>query len=1407
MAALGVSAAVAAGLVPGLVSASAAGAAESAYVQSADPGAQQYDPQARPETAEAIALAEARDTGENVEVESLRSEAGEVFATPEGELEAYEYLRPVWARVDGEWQAVDTDLQVRDDGTIAPRAAAAQLTFSGGGDGALVELERSGRQLALEWPGTLPEPELVGNVAIYHDILPDVDLRLEAQPDGFSQLIVVNSAEAAANPALTQLHLGLDTAGVETEVTEDGGIEALDANADSAVFEAPVPLMWDSSGGSTDGAARAEAEDDAPVGEPGAGESGNLARVGAQVNVEQDTLTLTPDEEVLLGEDTVYPVYIDPQWHTPRSAAWTMVSRYWADSPQWKFNGDSNAGMGYCGWAGCKPQDLKRLMYRLPTDRFAGTRILSAEFSVRNVHSTSCEPQDVELWRTGDIGAGTTWNSQDNSSFWVQRLATESFAYGYEGCAQADAEFDVSAAVQAAADSGRSTLTFGLKAGDESDPLSWKRFSDQAHLRVRYNRVPDQVRPAQLVMEYGGVCKTSDNAARVRRLGRIFANNVTDPDGDSVAVEFAARWDAGDGRGDVVRWESGLTTARESGAQFGVDLPDDLPGDTDIEWAVRAYDGSSYSRWSSTGTGNYTCHFVHDVSVPAGPDVSSAHYPASDPSDPLDAWYQGTGHYGAFTLTAADDDVSRYRYALDADPPESEVATTQGAPQVVNLVPPKPGLHFITAQAVDGAGHVSETTTYQFRVTAGASPRGSWQMDEAAGATAAEPATQARWATVHGGTTLGVEGAVGTAAHFDGTSGYLSTDGPVIGTNSAFSVSAWVKLDEKPDSAAVIATQTGTFRPGFELYYSAAQDSWAFNQYRSDQDGDNSTARVLASGVEVVAGRWTHLVGSYDPGGGLLRLFVDGQLAGTAAYSNAWNARGPVQIGAGRSGDQNRSFFPGAIDEVQIFDLHMASEATHVAKLYNKERLHDSGRPAVALFPLDEQSGQRVSASSDVLPATFHGGAEAGDEGVRARALRLNGTDGYADTGTALVNTGRNFAISAWVKLDSKPGSAAVVATQTGTYAPGLELYYSAANDRWAFDQYSDDSPDASPVRAMQPEGESAQAGVWTHLVGVHDAYQDSLTLYVNGEKAGTAALDTPFNATGPVQIGAGRYNGALGAFFPGTIDDVRLFDRILTDYEVQQIYHQAPRVQARWQLDTVDSEDVPSMPDATSRGNDLFLWGGAGASPGFVDEASLYVDGGGGYAYTPSVPVDTSTSFTVMGFVRAASPPSEPASVLSAVGRQESAFAIRFIPDASQDGFGRWEVTLADQDSPEANVTHVAHQRLYDVREWHHLALVHDGFAARARLYVDGELEEVTCLDAEDSTCSAGASWADNVFPFQATSSLHLGRSMTDGVWREPWPGALDDVWLVQGVLSDEQIRHFSLGLRDAPTAIPQTE
>ncbi|MFI1399559.1 LamG-like jellyroll fold domain-containing protein [Streptomyces sp. NPDC020681] len=1406
------------------------------------------------QVSEETASAEARRTGKNVEVTSLRGESRDVFATPDGALEAREYLRPVRTRVDGEWRSIDTTLTPTKAGMVSPKAASVGLAFSGGGDGPLVRMERAGRTLELSWRNDLPAPTLDGDTATYPDVLPDVDLRLAARPEGFTQLLVVKSAEAAKSTELAQLRLQLAAKGLAVRETTSGGLEAVDKGAGGVVFEAPTPVMWDSSpGGQSPASAqqstassqqaatgagtaaksasaesmRDAAEAESAGEEPGAGESGRLEPVGVDIAPGGGELVLTPDRGILTDPETVYPVFIDPQWYTPKASAWTMASRYWASSPQWKFNGNSDAGLGYCGWSYCAPYDVKRLFYRIPTTKFAGRTILSAEFVVRETHAASCENREVQLWRTKGISSSTTWNSQDSSDFWLDHIQTRSFAHGYDGCASADAEFDVKGAVATAAAKNWPDITFGMRASNESDRYTWKRFSDDAFLRVKYNRPPPRIGTSQLTMDPGGPCVKSDKMVRIRSAATVRANDVTDPDGDPVSVQFQASWDAGDGGGWKARWTSATTTSKKSGSDFSMPLPSSIPKNKHADWHVRSWDGAQWSPWSWQNANG--CHFMYDTAVPAGPSITSAQYPPSDVADPDDPWWDGVGRYGTFTIDSSSSDVSKYWFGINTSPSSAHTLTTSGGgAKTMSFMPTKPGVNFITAQAFDAAGNGSEPRTYTFRVRAGQPDRLSWQMDETSGMTSVAGAGGAWPAELRNGAATGGEGASGTGLALDGTDDYAASSSPVLNTAKSFSVSLWAKLpSDKPDAATTALSQPGQHRSGFELYHSSAVGGWVFLRHSTDSatgtEAIRATQPACASGDTACAaarlGTWTHVVGVFDYPSQLLKLYIDGKLVGTAPITtNPWDARGGTILGAASHEGTVSSFFPGSLDDVQLFDYQL-NEA-QVTRLAAKQPV-DTNRPAKLVWPLDEAVGATsVTGRAQAADAVLRGGAAPGVTGVNGRAVTFDGVDDYATTGRPVLNTFHSFAVAAWVRLPKdKEARAMAAVTQEGGLRRGFELYHSSALGGWVFSRPESDTADAPLLRATQTACQAntncaaGRFGEWNHVVGVYDSDASKIRLYVNGVLQASTAFTSQWLSTGPVVLGSGlTTTGGVSSTLKGDMDDVRLYDRAVSDDEVRQLFKQRPLVNARWKFESATGSPAVA-PDASAAGVGMTLNNGAAIGSGWVD-GGVTLDGVNDYAATASgkVTTDTSASFTISAFAQAAAQPTGSVSLLSAPGTNKNALAIRYVPSGTPDtDAGRWRIEMAEADTTDAAATRVDNRQFYSVQDWNHLAVVYDGFAHEARLYVNGQLEQVSCVDADANGepdvvgCADADSSAENVLTFPAVQNLQLGRAKTGtSTWGEYWPGAVSDLWTFQGALTDTQISHLARGLPGTDTTVP---
>ncbi|MFF5445190.1 LamG-like jellyroll fold domain-containing protein [Streptomyces sp. NPDC012888] len=1384
------------------------------------------------ETPESLALAEAKKSGKDVPVAAMRREAGDVVAKPDGSLVATVYTKPVRTLKNGAWQDIDTSLRKAGDGSVAPRATLPDLAFSGGGDQPLVRMGQAGKEVRLSWPKPLPAPVLDGDTAEYRSILPDVDLRLTATETGFTQLIVVKTPAAAKNPALDRLKLGLSAPGLTTRQNGDGSLKLTDASG-GTVFEAPKPVMFDSSPGLADGGvipsavpdtapaasvAKAGALRAAPAGEQRPA-SAHAAPVGVSVPADQKSLVLTPDQALLDSPDTVFPVLIDPNLQTPRANGWAGISRYWENNAYYKFTGDF--GTGLCIASGCASNDVKRVLYAFPVKGwgFVGKRILDAKLNVWETHAFSCTKKPLQLYATSRIGTGTTWKNSSSSSFWTQHLQTINAARGWNGCAAGYVEFGGSSSkalrdkVQQAANGDWVDLTLGLKAENESDGYAWKRFNSNAGLQVTYNLPPRQAPMSALSMSPGSVC--SSTPLVITKHPQITAK-VSDPDNEPLGVQFAVAWDNGDGTGMSGKWYSTgalgtappSTTFKASGSPFSVTLPTSVPKDKVINWSVRGWDGAEWGPWSFDGTPT-ACYFQIDTTKPAGPVTTSPDFPGSPDAQAPHAWTDGVGKYGTFTFDTTSTDAVKYQYALDQLPSAArEVATTGGASRTVTLLMEKEGPHFVSVRALDAAGNASEPTTYYFNVLRGHPQRAAWTMDDASGTSVAPDPSDLPATLVAG--TAGAPGRTGTAVELSGARAadttpveYLGTGSAVLETDKSFTVSAWVKPSTLTPQHQAAVSQGGVHMASFQMGITAGK--WAIKASSADASS-GYTWSTSSSEILPVAGEWAHLTGVYDAPAKQLKLFVNGQQA-PAATATLWNARGPMYFGQMRWRDTYTDPWFGALDEVRAYDRALAP--AEAASLAAGDPLA-GGRGAKAVWTLDETTGTAMAGRPETPSLSLVGPATTGTAGVQGKALST-GANGYATAGGPVVDGTRSFAVSAWVRRPAVPAtdhSSKVVVTQAGAQRSEFSLYYSGYYRKWVFGRYPQDAGSPDIVRAVQPActagstvggvpciGETANQ--WTHLVGVSDTVARKNRLYVDGHLVAEVdyAQLAPWTTSGPLMIGAGRDDATVNSHFGGDIDDVRVFDRIVTQPEVREMIKQRPQLVGRWKMDTAVSGKSPGEPSGTADAVLSATGAAIVAESGVAGNGTLGLTGPGGFASSAAAP-RTNESFTVAGWASAGSPTSD-MTVLSVAGTNQSAVSVGWHYDKTVDGqaTGWWEAKVTGTDGATATYTTVTHtfdQSLW-IGDWNHIAVVYDGFDRRLSLYVNGNLENQVCADDAPAGCVDHVSYAGVPAPFAAGAGLQFGRTRAGGAWTKPLTGEIDDVWAFQGVLGPEQITRLA--------------
>ena len=201
------------------------------------------------------------------------------------------------------------------------------------------------------------------------------------------------------------------------------------------------------------------------------------------------------------------------------------------------------------------------------------------------------------------------------------------------------------------------------------------------------------------------------------------------------------------------------------------------------------------------------------------------------------------------------------------------------------------------------------------------------------------------------------------------------------------------------------------------------------------------------------------------------------------------------------------------------------------------------GLTGVGYWPLDEGTGTVTEDRAGDHDGTLVNGPTwtAGQSGA---ALQFNGSNQYVDTGAAILDTTGNYTASAWVKLDSLGGFATAV-SQDGTDHSAFFLQYSGADNRFAFS--------FAGIRALAPT--APETGRWYHLVGVRDVTTGTLTLYVDGQPAGTAHACLGEASSGHTVIGRAKFNGNPVDFWRGAIDQVHVYDRALSAAEVAELY------------------------------------------------------------------------------------------------------------------------------------------------------------------------------------------------------------------------------------------------------------
>jgi Ca2+-binding RTX toxin-like protein len=465
---------------------------------------------------------------------------------------------------------------------------------------------------------------------------------------------------------------------------------------------------------------------------------------------------------------------------------------------------------------------------------------------------------------------------------------------------------------------------------------------------------------------------------------------------------------------------------------------------------------------------------------------------------------------------------------------------------------------------------------------------GHWKFDENTGTTTADSTGNGHTGTLQNGPVWSSGATMITpnpsALKFDGSNDQVTVTNSGdfnFGTGS-FTVSLFAK--------------TGSGNRGVLGNFSAAQRGWGLYLYSNNQanffaygtQGINDAAKPAA----VLNNQWHHLAGVYSRSGASLtiRTYVDGALAGTQT-ATVGNITASSSLLFGRYLGQ--PYFAGSLDDIRVYGRSLTGgEVTSLSSGCNGSSSSSmssttsasstSSTTSSSLSSSTSSVGTSSSTSSVCQPVTLGGlsaywkfdetsGLTANDSTgfnnsgslmngasftasgapvnfANPRALSLDGVNDHVivPNTTNLPSGNMPRTVSLWMRQDQIGNQATLLTLGNGNNANQKFIVQMGTSGGQTY-LFSDGVNSSNNVTLTGSQIPSTNA--WHHLAFVY-AGTGAWQYYLDGTLRKTGTFPVALNTvTNDVEIGS-RHDVVTG-HFDGTLDDVRLYNRALTQSEV----------------------------------------------------------------------------------------------------------------------------------------------------------------------------------------------------------------------------------------------------------------
>lgn len=443
---------------------------------------------------------------------------------------------------------------------------------------------------------------------------------------------------------------------------------------------------------------------------------------------------------------------------------------------------------------------------------------------------------------------------------------------------------------------------------------------------------------------------------------------------------------------------------------------------------------------------------------------------------------------------------------------------------------------------------------------------GSWSFDEGTGSTAHDSSGNGNDGTLINMDTSScwVDGISGTALSFDGMDDYVEVTADTSLDLTSFTITTWFKIDELPEDgepSRCILTKgesqiNGNANYGMYIVHDSTWDwgSGARLMCRFETASDWDYRLVSDDSLDSsYVGKFVHVACTLY--GDNWKLYIDGQEVATSMYKGYTEisnldgeipstASAPLYIGAwfsssgdGIGNDEMMDFFSGIVDEVRIYNRALSED--EIKDLYINTGL-------VGYWNFDEGSGSTAydgsgySNDGAIYGATW-------TSGISGSALYFDGVDDYVMIGDSISLNPSEITVIVWVKINEMSIEYAHIISKWGPVGNAGYALYLQNDATVGFSIHDGTSNTCVTSTPLIPNK-------WYQVVASVDG--SSLKIYLNGNFVNFLNSNSqPMDDTNTLTFG--KENTINKWYFNGVIDEVHIYDRALSEAEIQTLYNQ----------------------------------------------------------------------------------------------------------------------------------------------------------------------------------------------------------------------------------------------------------